>query len=723
MNTLTFLNSPLLWGLALGSIPIIIHLLFRRRYRRIEWAPMKYLKLTIQRNRRRIQLEQLLLLLLRVAMILLLFFFLARPVMHAEGLGGWLGGRSRTSQILLIDDSLSMGLAKDGKPALDRAKELASQLIEQSSAKDRFTLVLASRPRQPLLREVELTDLADAQRLVKDVSTSESFVSWRAALESVDELVQAGTFPIREVTILTDLARAGWDKELTELAGRWADSRVRLRIFDVGAEPAKNLSLLSLEQVDRLALVGAPVRWEAVVKNHGADALRDVEATFVVDGQPNVVRIAEIQPGREARLPLSARFQEAGRHDVALRLPADDLPGDNQRWAVVQVRQSLHIVLVDGEPSSEPLGGEVDFVGLALSLGIGAADAFQVDVLADNDWAALEKAQPDLLVLANVATLNLDAAQRLDRLVRGGMGLMIFVGDQIDHESYNRFLYKDGKGLLPAALETIADEDVSGLVLEQHATATPLSALAQLSPAVLERVRIRRYFQVKLPDQTDGLRTLARWNNPSSSPAVLEKLAGQGRVLLWTVTADKGWSDWPTDPSYVLAVRESSLQVARAAGGGRSLTAGEPLRRPVPADHGVSKHTVSLPRGGDPKPLVIEDQPAAEGEKSPPSKALVYGDTRRAGLYTLTWTDSKTGAESDRFAVNPDARESEPGRITPEQLRSLWGTYELDIISAAAGADTVLATRGQEVWRSLAMALLGLVVVEACFATWAGRQR
>ena len=59
----TFLSPLLIWGTLLGVIPIIIHLLNRRRFRRVEWAPMRYLKLTIQRNRRRIQIEQLLLLL------------------------------------------------------------------------------------------------------------------------------------------------------------------------------------------------------------------------------------------------------------------------------------------------------------------------------------------------------------------------------------------------------------------------------------------------------------------------------------------------------------------------------------------------------------------------------------------------------------------------------------------------------------------------------------
>src|SRR6516165_11244773 len=101
----TFLTPLLAWGMLLGVIPIIIHLLNRRRFRWVEWAPMRYLKLTIQRNRRRIELEQLLLLLLRIALPVVLFFYLARPVVNPTGLEQWLGG-GRSSQVVLIDDSL-----------------------------------------------------------------------------------------------------------------------------------------------------------------------------------------------------------------------------------------------------------------------------------------------------------------------------------------------------------------------------------------------------------------------------------------------------------------------------------------------------------------------------------------------------------------------------------------------------------------------------------------
>ncbi len=95
---------------------------------------MRYLKLTIQRNRRRIQIEQLLLLLLRIALPVLLFLFLARPVVNPTGLERWLGSGGRSSQVVLIDDSLSMGYAAGEAPAFRRAREMAAALLASVAA-------------------------------------------------------------------------------------------------------------------------------------------------------------------------------------------------------------------------------------------------------------------------------------------------------------------------------------------------------------------------------------------------------------------------------------------------------------------------------------------------------------------------------------------------------------------------------------------------------------
>ncbi len=111
---------------------------------------MRYLKLTIRRNRRRIQIEQLLLLLLRIALPILLFLFLARPVLNPTGLEGWLVGGGRSSQVVLVDDSLSMGYASGGPPAFHRAREVAGAVL--SAAARRRTAARWSPPRPRGLR-------------------------------------------------------------------------------------------------------------------------------------------------------------------------------------------------------------------------------------------------------------------------------------------------------------------------------------------------------------------------------------------------------------------------------------------------------------------------------------------------------------------------------------------------------------------------------------------
>jgi hypothetical protein len=724
MNSVTFLNPLLLWGLGLVSIPIIIHFLFRRRFRRVEWAPMKYLKLTIQRNRRRIQIEQLILLLLRMALIGILFLLVARPVVHLAGLGSWLGSSSRISKMVVLDDSLSMGVSTSGQSAFQRARELVSAIAREVGPHDRFTLVLASRPKEPLLHEVESLDQQQVSSLLETLKPADSFVAWTPTMSAVDELVSSSTYPERDVTLITDLRRAGWEQSLQDLAERWAGERVRLRIFNVGAASTRQLTIESLKAEDSVAVVGTPARWDAVVHNGSDQSLEQVEATVLIDGKPNAISLPPLPAGQSVHVPLTATFQEAGLHHFSLRLPDDDLPADNQHWNVVDVRDNRHVVLVDGQPSSEPLAGAVDFLIFALTSGGGD---FQVDTLTDIEPGSLANLQPDLLMLADVASITPQQAQRLRTLVEAGMGLVLFVGDQVDPDNYNQVLRREGVDLLPTALERVDDEGATGLLLEDNAPSS-LDALRQLSPAVLSRIRTKKFFHVALPADAKDVRVLARWNNSASSPAAVEKVVGRGRVVLWTTTANKAWTDWPVGPaapSFVLAMRESAKVLSRREAGARDIPAGESLRHPLAAEAKIRTPMIETPGSDKPKPLAIEtadDKAKTDQAAKPTELSLTFADTYRAGLYRMNWQADPGGAQTDLFAVNPDVRESNLANIDSADLKSLWGSLEPEVISAA-GATQSVDTRGDEVWRQLAMCMLALVAVEACFATWAGRQR
>src|SRR3954447_3367730 len=441
---MTLLSPLLAWGMLLGAIPLIIHLLNRRRFRRVEWAPMRYLKLTIQRNRRRIQIEQLLLLLLRIALPVLLFLFLARPVLNPTGLERWIVGGGRSSQVVLVDDSLSMGYAPGGPPAFHRAREVAGAILGAVQPQDRCTLVAASAPKTPVFHEVEGGKREELSSEALALPISETHAAWPTVLEGVDEVVQSCTYPTRSLTIITDLRKSGWEAGVGPVARRWSEQGLRVRVIDVGSDEVANVSLEALVPVDRTILASAESHWEAVIRNNSPRVLSRAKAILRLDDRPTEVVLPEIPPRQVARAPLTVRFPSQGMHDLSLQLPEDELSGDNQHWAAVPVKDTLLIRLVDGEPSSEPFGSEVDYLAAPLSIGVGDAEAWRLEVVLEDDFLAPRLEPADVLILANVSAPTHEQAERLGRLVRAGMGLMVFTGAKLDTGLYNDLLYRTG---------------------------------------------------------------------------------------------------------------------------------------------------------------------------------------------------------------------------------------------------------------------------------------
>src|SRR5262245_16171915 len=149
-----FLNlwGTILVGVGAVSVPIIIHLLNRRRFRVVVWAAMRFLLNAQKQNTRRMRLEQLILLLTRCAVVLLVVLAMASITPWAEafwaslwpeGARGLAHRSSRIHKILVIDGSLSMAAkAEGGKTRFERARELALDIVRDSSPGDGLSVVV-----------------------------------------------------------------------------------------------------------------------------------------------------------------------------------------------------------------------------------------------------------------------------------------------------------------------------------------------------------------------------------------------------------------------------------------------------------------------------------------------------------------------------------------------------------------------------------------------------
>ena len=113
---------------ALIALPIIIHLLNRRRFKTVTWAAMDFLMRAMRKNRRRLEFEQWILLATRCLLVFLLGLALARPMgCEKSSLAGQIAGRTGLN-VIVIDNSYSMAYQADrpdAKTHLDQAKKIA----------------------------------------------------------------------------------------------------------------------------------------------------------------------------------------------------------------------------------------------------------------------------------------------------------------------------------------------------------------------------------------------------------------------------------------------------------------------------------------------------------------------------------------------------------------------------------------------------------------------
>src|SRR5947209_16112826 len=174
---ITGLLTTLAVAAGAASIPIIIHLLNRNRFRVVTWAAMRFLLAAQRKNTRRMRLEQFILLAVRVLTVVLLVLAMASVYGWANGPGGlwsWLfpdtfvraaAGSQRTHKIVVIDGSFSMALRVGDGTCFDRARETAIRLVEESPGGDGFSVLLMAAPPRRIVSEAS----DDARKVVDEL--------------------------------------------------------------------------------------------------------------------------------------------------------------------------------------------------------------------------------------------------------------------------------------------------------------------------------------------------------------------------------------------------------------------------------------------------------------------------------------------------------------------------------------------------------------------------
>ena len=738
-----FESLPMLGWLAAAAAPVLIHLFTRRKYRETNWAAMNFLLAAVKRRARRIRIEQLLLLLLRTLVIATVVVAVAEPYLERAGAIFSPGGN--THRVLVIDSSYSMAYKSNDRSRFDQAKEWAKQIVAHAMPGDGFTLVqMADPPRvvvstpalesEPIRQEIENLELlhtgGDVPATVAEVRKLIA-----AARHDSPRLVHA------EVYFFSDMQRGSWapasgsatsgSAARADLQSRAAElaSVARLHVIDLGQPDVDNLAVTAVQLLAPFVSAGRNVDLTATLRDFGHEARKQQPVDLMVDGRTAGRQFVDVPAGGEASVRFSQRFETPGEHSVEVRAPGDALEIDNRRYLVVNVRQAIRVLCIDGRPAGDPAKASVFALSNALLARSDANERSPLEVVVAPESALMERdvASYDCVMLSNVAQFTASEARLLGNYVRRGGSLVFFLGDRVRAENYNRALADVPRPILPARLGDVTKNTAARLDPRnyEHPIVRPFRGQEKVG---LLSSPVERYFKVKLlePAASGGAspRDADLKQNPpqvalalgNGDPLIVTRTAGRGRVVLVTTSADTSWTMLPAWGTYLPLVRQILDWCLAGQARPRNVAVGDTLESSVNARSALTTLTIERPDGHHRGvPLNVQ------GDYSTWS----YDDTRISGIYTAQFSPPLVPPQL--FAVNLITAESDLTSISPDELQNdVFPGIQIDYRTAwqAGGARPALSeSSAGQLSVDLLYAVAGLLLLETVIAWRLGCNR
>ena len=701
MPGITFVHPLMLWGLLAGTIPIIIHLLNRRRYKPHPWAAMRFLREAIRINARRIQIEDLILLVMRVLVFMLAALAFTLPILGSRAL--FLGRQPHVCAVFLLDDSYSMNYLEGDTSRFERARTVARELVGRLRRGDSVSVILMSdRPRR-LFREPSF-DLDLARSLIGRLECSYAASGAEKALALAREDLARARQPAHVVYLISDFQKSVLGGTACEAhLAALKEAKTDLVAIPIGEGYDSNLAVGDLETEAGVVAVGVPTMVHTRIHNYGQVAQQDYPVELFLDGKRRDRRWVSIPPGGEVDVTFLADLREVGQHAIEVRLPADSLATDNTRYHAVEVRPKVPILLVSGESAARGAVGATEYVGTALAPGwlVGESDE---DHLAPTRVSPAMLRTTDLgqfptIFLIDVPALEAEQIAALERYVKDGGGLMIVPGERLDPRIYNENLYRNGQGLLPARILSPGFRNEEGeCFLSPEAFDHPvLSPFSDRSFGDLSQIRFSRTLLIEPPATTASV--ICKFS--TGRPAIVERSLGKGRVMLLASGIGRDWGDFIWKPTFLIFTRRVADYLMRREGEGLNLGVYEMASRFQRGGSAAAPVSVSDPAGGT---TLAEVESAVGGTR------VQYAAVNRPGVYRLLTEQQVVG----QFVANVDARESDIG-LPP---MGLIGT-PLRLVSATnLTSEAETPASGSEIWMTCLKAALILMLAEALFVLW-----
>jgi hypothetical protein len=652
-----FLSPGFLFALLTIAIPVIIHLFNFRKFRKVYFSNVRFLKNVQIQTSSRQHLKDRLILATRILGISFLVFAFARPYIPVAD-----QQNSFQQEILsiYIDNSYSMEAVNKEGTLLDEAKRRAREIASAYSLNDKFQLLTNDFGG----KYQRLLSFEEFQTAVDEVNIS-------SAIRKLDQIIsrQKDVFLKEPNSRKTIYLISDFQKNMLSAASIPADSTVKTRLIRLNSNSQPNISVDSVWFSTAIHKPGDSEKLIVRLQNNSDEEAINIPVKLQVNKVQKSIASMTIKPRSIVTDTLTFSGLQSGWQEAELEITDFPVVFDDKFFFSFNVQSSLSLLIINGSKENEYLNS------------VYRSDPFfkVVNVAAGTiNYSGL--AEYPLIILNEVAEISDGLGQQLNNYIRNGGSLIVFPDLNNDQSALKKFLSTAGTDVPVQVLN--AENKVSLINLEHPI----FQGVFDNVPKQIDLPVAKKYLRYSSQNTTNRQILLEMQGKVSFFS---EYRLGSGKIYLSAVPLSSETSNFARHSVFVPIMYQTALLSLRKQNLFYKLNRDQQIELPK-----ISLNSNQTLKLKNEKFEAIPDLRQNENF----SQLYIADQIKQAGNYQLLKNDSLIAV----LSFNEAGSESDMSYASDEQIKELFPEQRIEILNTDPGSltNTVKSiNQGTSLWK------------------------
>ena len=504
------LYPAFLFALVSLAIPVLVHLFNFRKYQKVYFSNVQFLKEINEQQSSRRNLKERLILATRLLTLFFLVLAFTRPYIsnqHTENVG------SQQVVSIFVDNSYSMQTLNSEGTLLDEAKRRAKEIASAYGINDKFQLLTQDfeGKHQRLLNRGEFNDAVDAVKISPQSRSLQQIINRQQSLLGMQPNA------LRSIYIISD-----FQKNISGAQALKVDTGTHISLVQLKASSLPNVAVDSVALLSAVHRPGESEKLVVRLHNYADEKAEKIPLKVLINGEQKALGSYTIAPRSAQNDTLSFSGLQAGWQRGEITLQDNPVTFDNQFYFSFNVKQQMPVLLIDNGTANAYLKA------------VFASDQFfnAQRVPAGNvDYAGLSAYS--LIVLSDIKSISTGLAQQLKAYVNKGGTLVVFPAVDADLASYHSLL-QPVNAAYPEKLITEAAK-VTAINLQNPVFKNIFDSFPQNPDLPV----LKKYYQLS----TSSGRNENLMQLPGGQSFWVDNTSGKGKVYVAAVPLDENFSN------------------------------------------------------------------------------------------------------------------------------------------------------------------------------------